>query len=300
MTQPTPDARIPVDAPVALAMLGLCSIWAFQQIAVKATLHDAAPVLQIGLRSVLAALCVAAYMRARGQAMHWRAHARAGVVVGVLFGLEFLLVSAALSRTSAAHTVVFLYTSPLWAALGLHLRLRDERMNAGQWAGVLLAFAGVAWAFMAGDARPGGTSWQGDLAALGAGLAWGLTTVSLRGSVLARAQAAETLMYQLLGASTLLLAVALLSGQTALRPTWALAASLLFQSVVVAFLTFLAWFALLRRYVAATLGVYTFFTPVLGVVFGAWLLGEALQAAFIQGALAVLLGVVAVSLGGRR
>lgn len=40
--------------------------------------------------------------------------------MGGLFGLEFLLVGEGMRHTSASHMVVFLYTAPIFAALGLH------------------------------------------------------------------------------------------------------------------------------------------------------------------------------------
>jgi len=51
-----------------------------------------------------------------------------GLTVGVLFALEFLLVAEGLRHTSASHMVVFLYTAPIFAALGLHWRLPAERL----------------------------------------------------------------------------------------------------------------------------------------------------------------------------
>jgi drug/metabolite transporter (DMT)-like permease len=58
----------------------------------------------------------------------------------------------------------------------------------------------------------------------------------------------------------------------------------------------LVWFWLLRHYLASRLGVLTFLTPVIGVVLGAVLLGEPLEAQFIVGAVVVLLGITTVSL----
>ena len=54
----------------------------------------------------------------------------------------------ALAHTQAAHVLVFLYTSPIFAALGLHLRLPEERLSPLQWAGIGLAFLGIATAFL--------------------------------------------------------------------------------------------------------------------------------------------------------
>lgn len=289
-------ARRPLDSLALALMLLLCLTWALQQILVKAVAADAAPLLQIGLRSAVSVLLVAALMALQGQRPDWRRHGRAGLLVGTLFGVEFLLVAEALRLTTAAHTVVFLYTAPMFAAIGLHFRVAAERLRPRQWLGIVLAFAGIAWAFLRAPATSGaGVSLAGDLLALAAGAAWGATTIAIRGSRLAQAPASEALLYQLTGAAVLLLAAAAITGQTALRPTPALLWSLAFQSVVVSFASFLVWFWLLRRHVAATLGVFTFMTPLFGVALGVLLLGEPLEPAFVQGAVLVLAGMLLVS-----
>lgn len=288
----------PLDAQATGLMLLLCVVWALQQIAVKATAPDMAPIFQIGLRSTLSALLVAVLMALRGERLQWRDGAwRPGVLVGLLFGLEFLVVGEGLRHTSASHMVVFLYTAPVFAALGLHWKLRAERLQALQWAGIALAFGGIAWAFLGRSAGPAGgdNPLLGDALGLLGGAAWGATTVAIRCSRLASAPATETLLYQLAGAGVLLLAAAAASGQTRFTPTPLLAGSLAFQALVVSFASYLAWCWLLRRYLASRLGVFSFLTPLFGVGFGVGLLGEPLEPAFLQGAALALAGIVLVS-----
>jgi drug/metabolite transporter (DMT)-like permease len=138
----------------------------------------------------------------------------------------------------------------------------------------------------------------GDFLGLMAGVAWGATTVVVRSSALARASATQTLLYQLLGAAILLCAVAWLTGQTTVHWTPTVVASLVFHALAVSFASFLVWFWLLGRYYASRLGVFSFLTPLFGVVFGAWWLAEPLEPGFIVGAVPVLLGIVLVSGGG--
>jgi drug/metabolite transporter (DMT)-like permease len=287
--------RLPLDGRALGCMLTLCLVWGVQQVALKATASAMAPMLQIGLRSAIAAGLVALWMRARGERITWEAW-RAGALAGVLFALEYLLVAEALRHTSAAHTVVLLYTAPLFAALGLHLRLPAERLSRAQWLGIGLAFAGVALAFSGGNTLP--AAWWGDALALLAGLCWGLTTVVIRLTRLASAAPAQTLLYQLLAAALLLPLTAWTMGLTTVTPTPLLLANLLFQSVLVSFASFLLWFWLLRHYLASRLGVFSFLTPLIGVALGAWWLGERLEPNFIAGALLVLLGIVGVSAQG--
>lgn len=177
------DSRKPLDLTAVSLMLMLCLIWSMQQIALKATAMDFSPVLQIALRSGIGALLVGALMLFRRERLTtaqgiWKT----GCMAGFLFALEFLLVGEAVRHTSSGHVVVFLYTAPVFAALGLHWKLPNERLAPLQWIGVALAFAGIAVAFMRGansDSAVGDVLW-GDFLALLGGAAWGATTVVVR------------------------------------------------------------------------------------------------------------------------
>lgn len=285
----------PLDARAMGIMSTLCLVWGFQQIAIKACADDMAPLLQIAVRSAGAALLLALWMRRRGERLHWQGGQwRAGLLVGGLFGVEFLLVGEALRLTSAAHTVVFLYTAPVFAAIGLALVQRSERLQPVQWLGIAIAFGGLALAFLGGERAAGG-SLAGDALALLAGLCWGATTVAVRATRLAQAAPSETLQWQLLGATLIGGAGALLAGQTAVQPSGLLVLSLLFQAVVVAFASYLLWFWLLRQYLASRLGVFSFLTPLAGVGLGVLLLGERLEPVFGLGAAGVVVGIALVS-----
>lgn len=283
-------------------MLVLCVIWGLQQVVLKATANDIAPIMQIGLRSGAAALLVGGLMWWRNQPISLHdGTLQPGLLVGVLFGLEFLLVAEGLRHTSASHMVVFLYTAPMFAALGLAWRLPAERLGWLQWLGIGMAFGGIALTFfgrsVVSTELPINSVW-GDFLGLLGGVAWAATTVVVRSSTLSTAPATQTLLYQLLGAFVLLMMGALITGQTHFNPTPRVWASLAFHTLVVSFASFLVWFWLLRNYLASRLGVFSFLTPLFGMVFGAWLLHEPIEQGFLQGALPVLVGIVLVSAGG--
>jgi drug/metabolite transporter (DMT)-like permease len=69
-----------------------------------------------------------------------------------------------------------------------------------------------------------------------------------------------------------------------------------FQSVVVAFASYLAWFWLLTRYLAGRLAVFSFLAPLFGVFFGVVLLDEPLSLRFVLAAVAVGAGIALVNL----
>ena len=294
------DQRSALDGRATGIMTVLCLIWGLQQVVLKAAAPDITPLLQIALRSGVAAVLVGLLMFWRGERMDFTDGSwRPGLLVGGLFGLEFLLVGEGLRFTSASHMVVLLYTAPIFVALGLHWKLPAERLGALQWIGILMAFAGITVAFFGrSQPAPGGALasvlW-GDLLALLAGVAWGATTVVVRLSSLARAPATQTLLYQLVGGFVLLMLAAITLGQTGFRPTPLAWGSLIFQSLVVSFASYLVWFWLLKHYLASRLGVFSFLTPLFGMVFGVWLLDEPLEPSFIAGTVLVLGGVALVS-----
>lgn len=293
-----PGNQAQLDARAVGVMTMLSLIWSLQQISLKAVANEVSPMLIVALRSAIALVLLALLMRYRGEG-RVRRRWKAGRVAGALFGLEYLLVAEALRLTGASHVVVFLYTAPIFAALGLHWRVPAERLGTRQLVGIGVAFAGIALAFLGGQGAASAGSihggLRGDGLALLAGGAWGATTVTIRCSSLAEAPATETLFYQLLGAVILLLPAAWLMGQWHFQPSAIVWAHLGFQSLVVSFSSFLAWCWLLRHYLASRLGVFSFLTPLFGVVLGAWLLGEPIAPPFAAGSVLVLTGIALVS-----
>ncbi|NWE22808.1 DMT family transporter [Pseudomonas sp. P7548] len=293
------ENRQTLDKTATVMMVVVCAIWGLQQVAIKVAAEDVSPMLQIALRSGVAAVMVGLLLTLRRyrEKCHWQTW-RGGVVVGVLFAVEYIAVSVGLSYTSAAHMVIFLYTAPLFAAIGLHLRFASERLSRLQWLGILIAFIGIAIAFYT-PGKPG-DGWvtpqrMGDALGVVGAIAWGATTLSIRCSRLTDAPAPLTLFYQLAGACIILGLVALVTGQTRFHLSGIAFASLAFQTVVFSFLSLLVWFWLLSRYLGSRLGVLSFLTPLFGVAFGVWLLSEPLESTFVLGSLLVLVGIVVVS-----
>jgi len=298
--------RLPLDTLATAGMLALCVCWGFQQIAIKLVAGDIAPIMQIGLRSTFAALVLAVVVgRAEGGRAFRDGTALPGLIVGLLFAGEFLFVAQGLLYTTASHMSVFLYTAPIFAALGLHWLLPEERMQPLQWLGVAVAFGGIGVAFLgggsdaaSGSAAAGTNMLLGDAMGLAAGLLWGATTVAIRKTSLSEAAPSKTLFYQMAVASVVLLAYAALTGQHGIRYTQAAVLSVVFQSVVVALSSYLAWFWLLRRYLASRLSILSFMTPLFGVSFGVLILDEPLDRHFVLGAVMVLAGITLVSGAG--
>jgi drug/metabolite transporter (DMT)-like permease len=295
--------RKPVDGLAFGLMALLCALWGFQQVTIKLAAADVSPLMQAGLRSILATVLLLAWARWRRIPLFDRdGTLPAGLAAGALFAAEFGFIYGGLSHTTASRMVVFLYLAPCLTALMLPWFVPSERLTRVQWTGVLLGFAGVAFAFRDGLAGGGAATLRGDASGALAAFLWASTTVLLRATRLAQAKAEKTLLYQLAVAAIALTAMSPLLGEPGVVRLSALAVAVLaYQGAIVAFASFLAWFWLLTRYRAAQLSVFSFLTPLFGVAMGMLMLGDPISPAFLVAALLVGVGIALVSAGaGRR
>ena len=134
-------------------------------------------------------------MAAWNQVLRARRHAAAGLIAGIIFGIEFVLIYRGLLLTSASRAVVFLYTAPFFVALGSYLFL-GERLRASQWAGLGLSFAGVALAIGVPQANVDASVLLGDLLIVAGGALWAATTLLVKATALIKAPAEKGLGYQ--------------------------------------------------------------------------------------------------------
>lgn len=289
----TPSPR-PLDRYAVILMAILCGCWGFNQVAIKLAFADFGPITQCALRSAIGSLVVGAYAW-RAKPEIWRSDGTwlAGLVVGLLFALEFVLVFVAVKLTTAASAVVFLFTAPFFVALGALLFLPNERLRPLQWLGMTLAFLGVA----AGLFHPAqGSSLLGDLLALAAGAAWGATTIVIKATKLRSVDATKALLYQIVTTAVISPFIAYAAGEHwPDRISGISAASVAYQSIWVVGVTYLAWFWLLRVYRAAELSAFTFLSPVVGVLAGWLVLGERLTVGFVAALALVAGGIVLVN-----
>jgi drug/metabolite transporter (DMT)-like permease len=130
-----------LDALAISLLLACCMFWGFQQVLVKATVAEVAPVFQAFVRFALATVAVAAWCLWRGVGLSGAGEpagaTRAGLLAGALFAGEFACIYLGLQYTTASRLTVFLYASPFWVALLLprrHLWAWGWRWATGCWA----------------------------------------------------------------------------------------------------------------------------------------------------------------------
>ncbi len=288
--------RRPLDLRAALLVLMLCIVWGFQQVALKGVATEIAPVMQLAVRFAGSSFFFGAWVLIReGRRAFTDGTLPSGLLLGLMFALEFIFAGQALVHTTAAHSVVFLYTAPIFTALGLQF-LPEERLRRAQWLGVGIAFAGISVAFLGFGDRPVAELVTGDSLALLGGASWGLSNVVLRRGRVSGAATAKTVLYQVATAAIVLGAFAAATGQTRMQLSTLSILSLVFQTLIIAIAGYLVWFWLLRHYLTSRLMLLSLLTPLFGVMFGALLLGDPVDFRFAIGALLVLVGVLIVNL----
>ncbi len=287
--------------PLAVGLLlACCLFWGFQQVLVKATIAELPPVFQAAVRFAGASVLLGLWCRWRRVPLFASdGSLRAGLLAGALFAVEFALMYSALAFSTASRVTVFVYTAPFWVALCVPLVVRSERLHVLQWVGLALAFVAVVFAFyegMVGGAGAGAMQWVGDALALGAGMAWGLTTVVIRGSGLSRVSAEKLLFYQVAVSSACLPLLSIALGEPWVWGWSGFAVmSIALQTVVGAFASFLAWMWLLGRYPATRISAFVFLTPVFALLFGTVWLHEAVSTRLLLALLLVAAGIVLVN-----
>jgi len=289
-------ARRPLDLRAVFLVLALCMMWGIQQVALKAVAGHAAPILQLAIRFAGASIVFGTWVLIHeGRRAFQDGTLPSGLLLGSMFAAEFIFVGQSLVYTSAAHSIVFLYTAPIFTALGLQF-LPEERLSRLQWLGIAVAFAGIVVAFHGPGGRPASSLLLGDALALLAGVSWGLSNVVLRRSRVGGAKTAKTVLYQVSTAAIVLGIYAAATGQARIELTATTVLALAFQTLGIAIASYLTWFWLLRQYLTSRLMLLSLLTPLFGVIFGAAFMGDPITPRFAFGGALVLAGISVMTL----
>ena len=293
-----PDDRKPsLDVQAIILITGCCLIWGYQQIAIQAIADEVPLLMQLTIRSVIAGVCVWAWMAfKRIKPFQSDRTLLPGVIAGLLFFAEFVLLYSALEHTNTSRAITFLYLAPFIVALVLPIFIPAERLNWGQSSGLLIAFGGLAFAFHDGFSSGSAHFWLGDIAVIGAATAWAFTTIVVRTTSLGQIQPERTLFFQLFFSSIALVGLCFVN-EIPLPDTLSInaMASLFLQSVIIAAASYLFWFWLLRHYLATKVSAFSFLTPMFGLLFGFFLAGDPIDSSLIAAFISIALGIYLVN-----
>jgi drug/metabolite transporter (DMT)-like permease len=291
------ESREYLDVKAFILLIVITLVWGFNHPSIKYSNSGIAPVFASALRSVIAGMCGVAYcLWKREKVFHTDINLLHGVVVGLLFGGDFACLYFGLLYTDAARSIIFLYTSPFFVAVGAHFLLKGDRLTHLKTLGLVVAFMGVVLVFQGRPASAKPAMLIGDTLEIAAAFFWASTTLYIKRFMAGKVQPIHTFLYQLVFSIPILLVVSLI-----LEPRWiimltpSIVGAILFQSVIVAFITYLIWFKLIHGYSVSRLSAFTFLAPVFGVFAGVVFLDEELTSSLMTGLPMVCMGIFLVN-----
>jgi len=281
----------------AMALLTvLCMLWGFNGIAIKVSNAGIDPIFCAGIRSVIAVLGLAVWMKVNRMRL-FPGKVLDGLVVGILFGVEFALLFSSLLYTTVSSAWILLYSTPFFHTLGAHYFLRGDRITIHKGIGLILAFAGIVILLSKNLGVQSLVQWAGDMCALGAAVLWAATTIYIKKRLVGEVSHHHTLFYQTVFSIPILFLLSILFQEVPIQRIDALIiSSVLFQGIIIAFISYLVWFYLVHAYPVSLLSAFTFLTPVFATISGVIFINEALTLTLVFSLILVSLGIYVVNL----
>jgi drug/metabolite transporter (DMT)-like permease len=278
-------------------------VWGSNFLAIRYAVETIPPFLLMGVRSLLAGVCLYGWARLRGAerptSQNWRTAVSAGVLL--FLGCHGLLAWAQ-QRVPSGVAALSLATIPLWMTLLDWLWARGPRPGLSIWTGIALGLFGLGVLVVPGRGT-GTIDPVGILALLASSFAWAAGSIVGRKGRLPESVVLATGM-QLLAGGLALAAVSVASGEAfRFDPSGVSLRSLLgFLYMVIgsSILALTAYVWLLRVSTPARVGSYALVNPLVAVFVGWAVGGEPLTARTAVAALLIVAGVASIVTGRKK
>jgi drug/metabolite transporter (DMT)-like permease len=286
-----PDVPRPWGAIALLAVLIFA--WGGNYTWISLALHDIGPWTFNAARYMGAAVVVGAALmlhRGPGGVMPVPGERARLALIGLLQGGALsMLITFSLMWIEATHTILLMYTNPLWALL-LSVLLLGERFTVPSIVGIALGLAGMAIL-----TNPLAMPWNavtvpGVVAALLATMAWALASVLYRGAKWDSTFWQQVFWQLAVSAVATTPPAVILEWHHPIRPTLQLAVITIYNILVPTAFAFWCWSQALARLKPSTASQILLLSPVFGVAQSHLVLGEPLTASVLGSALCVITG----------
>ena len=275
-------------------------VWGSTFLAIRVGVQEVPPLLLAGMRFLVAGLVLYAWTMARGQrsptGRQWLSAAMLATLICVLdYGLLFW----AEQRVPSGLAAVMMATIPAFMALSEILFLRTQRLTFRLVMALSIGIVGVA-VLTARSLNLGGAPIEraGAIALIIGSMSWSVASVLTRKLSLPSSKVMSSAAQMLAGGVLLSLASASLGEFSRFHPsTVSLRAwlALLYLIVAGSIVGFTAYVWLIHHESPTKVGTYAYVNPVVAVLVGYFLGGEALGLRTILGSALVLVSVVVIT-----
>ena len=291
-----PERKDHIDGLGASLLIGFSAILGLNQALVKLVNVGMSPMFQSGLRSACAFVVVLLWtlilrkpLDFSGGSVKW------GLLLGILFALEFALLFMALDYTTVSRVSLFFYSMPLFTAIGAHFLIPEERFHPGKLIGLFIAFTGLSIGLTDSSSQPSATSWVGDVLAIAGAICWSAIALGMRTTVLIQRPAEQVMLFQLGVSAVLLLAAAPVFGATIRDMTMTIVWIFAFQVIAVASIGYLLWARILAIYPVGNMASFSLLAPLFGVLSGWLIFDDPLTPRFAIALTLVAVGLIAIN-----
>ena len=283
-----------------LAFAIIYLVWGSTFLAIRIGVQEVPPFLLAAMRFVIAGLVLYGWMLARGERSPTvRQWTSVFLLAVLIFVGDYGLVFWAEQRVPSGITAVMMATIPVFMALSEIVILRTQRLTVRLALALLIGLGGVA-VLMSRSLNLGGAPVDraGAVALIVAAMCWSLASALTRKLPLPPSKFLSSGAQMLAGGVLLALTAAALGEFRTFHP-WAVSRgawlALLYLIVAGSIVAFTAYVWLIHHESPTKVGTYAYVNPVIAVLLGYFLAGEALGPRTILGALLVLISVVVIT-----
>ena len=304
----TPCLAMPVRhrlnrAAVVFSFLSIYLIWGSTYLAIRYAVETIPPLYTAGIRHFVAGTILLCWCLAKRLRPTWQ-QIRASVIIGAFF---FLLGHGSLhwaeQRVPSGLASLLIASEPIWVFLLSALAAKQLHWNGTLLTGILLGVGGVGLLMGRSALSSGPGMFLGSLAVVGGALAWSVGIVYSRRSHLSGHPLLLSALSLLAGSLQLLL-VGTIAGEyrgftlanVPARSWLALGYLILFGSVI----AFTAYNWLLEHYSPTLVATHTYINPIVAVLLGWLIAGEAVTLNVVLSAAMVVSAVMLVDRGMAR
>ena len=274
--------------------LTISIVWGSTWLAIKVGLGSMPPFFSAGIRFALAAVVLFTVVRTRRLRIPLTPDAKKlYLTLGVIsYGIPYALVYWGEQYIASGLCSVLFAAYPFWVAVFSHFLLPNERLDGFKLAGIILGFLGLLVIFS------GDLGWSDASGTLGMSAI--IVSTLLQGFALVLikryGQPVNPFAMNFVGmsiGSLILIALAFAFERgTSISLDGSAIGSVAYLAVFGSVIAFVTYHWLLKRIEAVYLSLTTFINPVIAVILGAIVLGEALTTGVYAGAALVLAGIL--------
>jgi drug/metabolite transporter (DMT)-like permease len=294
------DTNHPPTWKTLLAFAIIYFVWGSTYLAVRVGVREVPPLILAAMRFSVAGLVLFGWVLARGERAPSRSEWRSASLLGlVIFVFDYGLLFWAEQRVPSGLAAVMLATIPVFMALSEIIFLRTQRLTVRLALALLIGLGGVG-VLMSRALNLGGApidKW-GAVALIFAAISWSAASVLARKLPLPSSKVMSS-GAQMLTGGILLTIVAGAFGEFQNFHPWAVSRevwlALLYLIVAGSIIGFTAYVWLLHHESPTKVGTYAYVNPIVAVLVGYFLGGEALTTRTILGTLLVLISVIVIT-----